>query len=387
MQNSFRKYNLKLAIFLSYREPSEGGGFTITDDLLNSIISKYKNKRIIFLLLNDHKNVLKNKIKKAGFEYYLFNENKFLIKLKSIIFSFFPFLYKLYNKFKLNHFLNFQKKKHIDLVWFLSAEYYFPLFSKYISTVWDLQHITHHNFPESGSFIRRLYREIVIRNFLENSHKIITGSRILIKLMINNYKLSSDKFIYNNHPTPKIFIDTKKKLIRDNNLKNYFLYPANFWQHKNHLNLFEGFKKFNTQNKNKYKLVLVGDIKDQKYFDNIKNKFKKNFEKNFIILNFVKLEYLIELYDNCLALIYSSFAGPENLPPLEAMARKKPIICSNYPGAKEQLKDVPIYFNPKKANSIKIALNKFVKKKIKKKFFKRNTDKYVSKVLSEINYD
>ena len=77
---------------------------------------------------------------------------------------------------------------------------------------------------------------------------------------------------------------------------------------------------------------------------------------------------MIELYDNCLALIYSSFAGPENLPPLEAMARKKPIICSNYPGAKEQLKDVPIYFNPKKANSIKIALNKFVKK-IKKKFF------------------
>ena len=43
MQSSFRKYNLKLAIFLSYREPSEGGGFTITDDLLNSIISKYKN--------------------------------------------------------------------------------------------------------------------------------------------------------------------------------------------------------------------------------------------------------------------------------------------------------------------------------------------------------
>ena len=386
MQSSFGKYNLNLAIFLSYREPSEGGGFTITDDLLSSIISNYKNKKIVFLILNDHKNILKNKIKKAGFEYHLFYENIFLIKLKSIIFSFFPILYKLYNKLKLNNFLNLQKKKHIDLVWFLSAEYYFPLFSKYISTVWDLQHITHNNFPESGSFIRKLYREIVIKNFLKNSHKIITGSRILIKLMISNYKLSSNNFIYNNHPTPKIFIDTKKKLLRDNKLKNYFLYPANFWQHKNHLNLFEGFKRFNTQNKNKFKLVLVGDVKDKKYFIDIKNKFKDDFEKNFIILNFVKLEYLIELYDNCLALIYSSFAGPENLPPLEAMARKKPVICSNYPGAKEQLKDAPIYFNPNKANSIKFALNKFIKKKIKKKFFKRNTDRYVSKVLREINY-
>ena len=42
MQKSFRKHNLKLAIFLSYREPSEGGGFTITDDILNVILKKYK---------------------------------------------------------------------------------------------------------------------------------------------------------------------------------------------------------------------------------------------------------------------------------------------------------------------------------------------------------
>jgi len=387
MQSSFRKHNLKIAIFLSYRDPSEGGGFTITDDILNSIITKYRNKKIIFLILNDYKNILKNKIKKAGYQYHLFYENKFSIKLKSVIFGFFPFLLKFYNNLNLNNFLNFQKKNHIDLVWFISAEYYYPLFSKYISTVWDLQHITHHNFPESGSFFRKLYREIVIKNFLKNSYKIIIGSRILIKLIKNNYKLSSDKFIYNNHPTPKIFINAKKKLIKDNNLKNYFLYPANFWQHKNHLNLFEGFKKFNAQNYYKFKLVLVGDIKDKNYFKIINNKFKDDLEKNFIILNFVKIEYLIKLYDNCLALIYSSFAGPENLPPLEAMARKKAVICSNYPGAKEQLKNVPIYFNPKNVTSIQFALNKFVRNKIKKKFFIRNTEKYISKVFSEINND
>jgi len=119
----------------------------------------------------------------------------------------------------------------------------------------------------------------------------------------------------------------------------------------------------------------------------LKNKFHKDFDKNFIILNFVKLEFLIQLYDNCLALTYSSFAGPENLPPLEAMARKKNIICSNYPGAKEQLKDIPIYFNPNNSDSIKSALEKFIQRKIKKNFFIRNTDKYVSKVLNVINYD
>ena len=69
------------------------------------------------------------------------------------------------------------------------------------------------------------------------------------------------------------------------------------------------------------------------------------------------------------------------------MARKKNVICSNYPGAKEQLKDIPIYFNPSNSDSIKSALERFIKRKNKKKFFIRNTDKYVSKVLSEINYD
>ena len=47
MQRSFRKHNLKLGVFLSYREPSEGGGFTITEDILNSILTKSTNKNSI----------------------------------------------------------------------------------------------------------------------------------------------------------------------------------------------------------------------------------------------------------------------------------------------------------------------------------------------------
>tara|TARA_B100001248_G_scaffold153417_1_gene115370 strand:- start:8843 stop:10006 length:1164 start_codon:yes stop_codon:yes gene_type:complete len=387
MQKSFRKHNLKLAIFLSYREPSEGGGFTITDDILNVILKKYKRNNIIFILLNDKKNFLKKKIIKAGFKYRVFYENKTLIKIKNFIFSLFPFLLKIYNNLNFNSFLNFQKKNDINIVWFLSAEYYYPLFSKYISTVWDLQHLTHSKFPENGSLMRRFYRGIVIKNFLNNSYRIITGSNILIKLMKKEYKISSNKFIYNNHPTPDLFIKFKKQSKKIKNLNNFFLYPANFWQHKNHLNLFEGFKRFNKKNGNKYKLVLVGDIKDTHHFNKLKKKYKSDIEKNFKILKFVNISYLIRLYDNSLAIIYSSFAGPENLPPLEAMARKKNIICSNYPGAKEQLKNIPIYFNPTSPLSIDFALNKFIKSKIKKPFFVRPTTNYIDRVFNKIYYD
>jgi glycosyltransferase involved in cell wall biosynthesis len=85
-----------------------------------------------------------------------------------------------------------------------------------------------------------------------------------------------------------------------------------------------------------------------------------------------------------LALVYSSYAGPENLPPLEAMARRKPIICSNYPGAKEQLKNIPFYFNPNNPSSIAKALDKFLLIKKNKNYFVRKTSDYIFKVLNEL---
>ena len=387
MQKSFRKHSLKLGIFVSYRNPKEGGGYTITRDILDTILNSFKKKNLFFIILNDKNNILKKKILKSGFRCKSLNEFNTLLKIKSFVFSLFPSLLKLYNHFGLNQYLNTQEKNSIDIVWFISAEYYYPLFSKYISTVWDLQHLTHSSFPETGGIFIKMYRERVINRFLKNSHNVISGSSLLINLMKKHYKIDSKKIIYNQHPTPEEFIKKKKSKNKINYLGNFFLYPANFWQHKNHLNLLEGFKRFNNKNNNNYKLVLVGDIKDKKYFDKIKKRVSLNPFNDFKILSFVSLNYLIKLYDNCLALIYSSYAGPENLPPLEAMARNKPIICSNYPGAKEQLYNIPIYFNPSSPKSIEFALNKFKKKKSKKKHMIKPTKIYVKKLLDRFKID
>lgn len=384
MNKTFNNKSFKLGVFLSYRSPEEGGGFTITDDILNSILTSNIIKRHInFIILNDKNQILKKKIIKAGFQCYDLKDNHFLLKIKSFVFSLFPFLLKIYNFFNFNQYLNLQKTNKIDVVWFLSAEYYYPLFSKYVSTVWDLQHITHHKFPETGSFFRKIYRKCVVKNFLKKSYKIITGSTVLIKIIKKKYSINRNKIIYNQHPTPSIFLK-KLKERKKVSFKNYFLYPANFWQHKNHLNLIRGFNYFNKKNNYKYSLVLVGDIKDKGHFNIIKNKLTNNLFKNVIILNFVSLNKLINLYDYSLALVYSSFAGPENLPPLEAMARKKQLICSNYPGAKEQLKNIPHYFDPYNFKSIANAFDKFTSSKNDKKYFTRLTKNYVKKVLDEI---
>jgi len=211
MSKNIKNYDLKLGIFLTYRSPEEGGGFTITNDILNEIlIRNYNKKKYKFIILNDKEKILEKIITRSGYECYKLKENIRLLRIKNFVFSLMPILLKIYNYLGFNQFLNLQKKYKIDLVWFLSAEYYYPLFSKYVSTVWDLQHLTHSQFPEIGSFFRKIYRRIVIKNFLTNSYKIITGSSLLVKIISKNYHLKKKKIIFNQHPTPQIFLKHKK---------------------------------------------------------------------------------------------------------------------------------------------------------------------------------
>jgi glycosyltransferase involved in cell wall biosynthesis len=380
---------VRIGIFLSSRNPQEGGGYTITYDIFKSLFNNIKNedkKQYIFIIVNDLDNSLKKIIIKNNFQYKEYSLNKFTIKIKNFLFSEFPILLKIYQKFNLDKFQRLESELNIGVVWFVSAEYFYPIFKRYISTVWDLQHRTHPQFPEVGSIFIRYYRDTVIRSFLKNSYKIITGTNYLKKKIIEFYNIKKDKVILIPHPTPTIYLKNIK-LYKNN--KKYFFYPANFWPHKNHLNLIKGFDEFNLKNNYEYNLILVGSIKRKKYFNKIlelKNNLKSN--NNIKILNFVSIKKMINLYDNCLALIYASYCGPENLPPLEAFARNKPVICSEYEGAREQLSKMPIFFNPNNAIAITNAFNYFLKNKklvnYRKFAFNRNVNKYLFLVLSEI---
>lgn len=380
---------MKIGIFISGRFSEDGGGYTITYDIFNQLIKTIKNKKnFIFILLNDNNNYLKNKLKNFDLDYKDFRENKLIINFKNFLFCYIPILVKFYRFIKRDKFFEFQKKENIKLVWFISAEYHYPLFNKYYATVWDLMHKTHPNFKEVGSFFSRIYRETVISSFLKHSDKIITGTKFLRKKLINLYNLKNKNIFLAPHPTPNFFI--KKKLSSKNKLSNYFLYPANFWEHKNHFNLINGFNNFNRKQGLKYNLILVGAVKDRKYYNKIKdliNIIKSN--KNIKIFNFVNINRLLNLYDLCKALVYASYCGPENLPPLEAFARNKPVLCSLYDGAKEQLKNYPIYFNPSNPLSIEKSFQSFIltnpKKKYKQFALKRNVSKYVNLIYKKIS--
>ena len=118
----------------------------------------------------------------------------------------------------------------------------------------------------------------------------------------------------------------------------------------------KGFKIFLKNNKDYY-LILSGE-KENNYSSLVSLINRLNISDKIKIVGHVNLNKLISLYDNCYGVIYPSFSGPENLPPIEALARKKILLNSIYPGAKEQLKNFPIYFNPKSPKGIAEAMEK-----------------------------
>jgi glycosyltransferase involved in cell wall biosynthesis len=52
------------------------------------------------------------------------------------------------------------------------------------------------------------------------------------------------------------------------------------------------------------------------------------------------------LYKNAFAMTFLSMFGPDNLPPLEAMALGCPVICADAKGIKDQLDVCALFFNP-----------------------------------------
>ena len=379
---------MKIGIFLSARKPTDGGGYTITKDLFDSILKLYPKNNFYFIIRGKENTYFKNILKKKGYNYTIIKISKFEIFIKSLIAILFGSVFNFKNNLD-----NILRIKKINCLIFLSSENFYPLKTPYVSTIWDIQHLTNPYFKETGSILIKVYRHIVLKAFLKNSKKIIVGTDLGKKEIKKFYQINDNFFYKLPHPTPQIFFKEKKtksnlKIFKKN---IFFIYPANFWEHKNHILLLKSIKEINLKYRKRINLVLVGSVKDRLHFNKIKNFITINkLKKNIKILKFVTLKKLIQLYDGCEALLYASSSGPENLPPLEAFARGKNVIISNYPGSKEQLNKFATYFDLKKKGSIEekiLNFKKFNSKDLKTYARLKSTDNYVKDLIKKVERD
>ena len=83
------------------------------------------------------------------------------------------------------------------------------------------------------------------------------------------------------------------------------------------------------------------------------------------ILNYVKDDELVSLYNLCEALIFPSYFGPTNIPPVEAWSLNVPVAYSSL--NKNHGGKAAIYFSPKSSDQLVNALIRLESFNIRKK--------------------
>ena len=139
----------------------------------------------------------------------------------------------------------------------------------------------------------------------------------------------------------------------------FFVYPAQFWAHKNHAVLLYACKILKEKGIQCQIICPGGDGGNLSYLKKLA--LKLGIEGHVIFPGFVSEKTLQQLYKNSLGLVFPSLSGPDNLPPLESLALGRPVIQADFPGAREQLGEAVDYANAFKEEDWAQAMIQLIK--------------------------
>lgn len=244
---------------------------------------------------------------------------------------------------------------------------------KLIVPVHDLMHRYEPDFPEVCQAFDK--REIYMKCLSKYADCLLVDSKLgkrqfeesYIKRPGRKLRIISLPYIVPDYiwKTEEKYIDVPDK---------YIFYPAQFWKHKNHLNLIKAIKLLRESVPDIF-LVLAGSEKN--YCEEIKAYIAENkLEPCVKILGFVSDENMIYLYKHAVGMVMPSYFGPTNIPPLEAMALGCPVAVSDKYAMPEQVGKAGLLFNPDSPEEIaecikKMWLDEELREKMKELGYKR----------------
>lgn len=257
------------------------------------------------------------------------------------------------------------RENGIQVIWFVDQTYEYVPDVPYLATLWDLQHRLQPFFPEVSERGDWEHREKGLSRYLQRAAIVIAGSQTASSEIERFYQVPRERIKILPHPTPKFAITPP--VIDDNDILNrydisagYLFYPAQFWAHKNHINLLLALNVLRERYGLSLNTIFVGSDRGNEVY--VRQKIEElNLASQVKILGFVPQSDLIALYRHALALTYVTFFGPDNLPPLEAFALKCPVIASNVSGAQEQLGNSALLVDPRDPEDIALAVQKIYK--------------------------
>ena len=195
--------------------------------------------------------------------------------------------------------------------------------------------------------IKYLAYKLVIKSAVYRSSRVIAVSRFSKKDILNNFqKIPQEKILVTYEACDDYCMLSPNKdkeiLSRYGIIKPYLMYVGNAYPHKNLDSLVLAFRKIHEKYP-KLHLVLVG--REDYFYRKIKTIVKEKKIKNIVFPDYVPDYDLDVFFHNAAAYVFPSLYEGFGLPPLEAMAKGTPVVCSDHSCMKEILGDSAHYFN------------------------------------------
>lgn len=224
---------------------------------------------------------------------------------------------------------------------------------KSITAIHDLMHRYEPHYQEYQGGVYQL-REHHYKNICQYSSGILVDSNLGKQHVAESYGKNNDEIFVLPFVPPYYLLsnsvgsDVRKKF----GLRSDFIfYPAQFWEHKNHINLIRAFAILK-QHYPELQLVLSGSPKEN--YSTVVSEIKSlDLIEDVKLLGYVQNEDIVNLYKSALCTAFVSLIGPTNIPPLEAMILGCPLVVSNKYAMPEQVGDGALLIDP--LNPIDIA--------------------------------
>jgi glycosyltransferase involved in cell wall biosynthesis len=230
-------------------------------------------------------------------------------------------------------------REEIDLVWFGTPRAEDCRGRPFLFTIWDLEHLEQPWFPEVSANGEWELRQVFYSRYVPRATRIIVPNDAGREQVLRHFHIRPERILVLPHPTPEFAqraAAASDSPGRPGLSGPYLLYPAQYWPHKNHATLLRALRELP-----EYTLVCAGS--DKGYLGHVRRLATEVGVLDRVrFLGFVPTDELVGLYRGAHALMYMSFFGPENLPPLEAFALGCPVVQADVPGAREQLGDAAL---------------------------------------------
>jgi glycosyltransferase involved in cell wall biosynthesis len=364
----------KVGLFLSV-EPEKGGTYQYTLSVIKALESLPANeyKVVCFYLNSDWQSLLPVSFEKI---YY---HRPFWRKLVSKAYKTIDTSSKGLSRYGafFNPVIHLINKSDCELVIFPNQDpVTYQISKRSLTSVHDLMHRYEPQFKEYQGGVYQL-REHHYKNICKHTAGVLVDSNLGKQHVVESYRKPLNEVFVLPFVPPfyllqeNVSVDVQKKFGLNS---DFIFYPAQFWEHKNHINLIRAFvilkEKFPS-----LQLALSGAPKDnyKAVIDEIK---KLKLENSVKLLGYVENSDMVALYRTAVCMAFVSLLGPTNIPPLEAMLLKCPLVVSNKYAMPEQVEDGALLVDPLKpediANKIaRIYLDKDLRKDLVEKAFKK----------------